>query len=69
MQRYLAPIAVSVVLVGVTGCGSADSPTTTSAGAAPTPGLGTSFAFTDASNGAKVGVTTFTEVRSHPRSA
>ncbi|MFG1774249.1 hypothetical protein ACGFIX_32095 [Nocardia salmonicida] len=66
MQRYLAPIAVSVVLVGVTGCGSADSPATTSAGAVPTPGLGTSFAFTDVSNGANVGVITFIEVALAP---
>ncbi|MGW0639283.1 hypothetical protein [Nocardia salmonicida] len=66
MQRYLAPIAVSVVLVGVTGCGSVESPTTTSAGAAPTSGLGTPSAFTDASNGANVGTITFTEVALAP---
>ncbi len=66
MQRYLAPIAVSVVLVCVTGCGSADSPATTSASAAPTSGLGTPFAFTDVSNGANVGAITFTEVALAP---
>ncbi|MFD4444766.1 hypothetical protein ACFWPK_33805 [Nocardia sp. NPDC058519] len=68
MQRYLAPIAVSAVLVGVTGCGSAETPTsaTTSASAAPISGLGTAFAFTDASSGAKVGTITFTEVALAP---
>ena len=65
-QRYLAPIAVSVVLVGVTGCGSAESAAATSAGAAPTSGLGTTFAFTDASNGANIGAITFTEVALAP---
>ncbi|WP_063057176.1 hypothetical protein [Nocardia salmonicida] len=65
-QRYLAPIAVSVVLGGVTGCGSAESPATISASAAPTSGLGTPFAFTDASNGANVRTITFTEIALAP---
>ncbi|MFD6401017.1 hypothetical protein [Nocardia sp. NPDC060249] len=70
MQRHLAPVAVLAVLAGVAGCGSVDSPTapatTSAAGSAPTSGLGTPFAFTDAPTGAKVGTITFTEVALAP---
>ncbi|MEV4209148.1 hypothetical protein [Nocardia salmonicida] len=42
------------------------SPAATSAGAAPMSGLGTPFAFTDASNGANVSTITFTEIALAP---
>ncbi|MFD8104259.1 hypothetical protein ACFV24_32465 [Nocardia fluminea] len=66
MQRHLAPVAALVVLAGATGCGSVESPTTPAITSAPPSGLGTPFAFTDASTGAKVGTITFTDVALAP---